>query len=87
MSKNWEYKSKNQGRYKYRSDVPKQEKTPMYRLPVTSLEFAFGLPVMSLEVQRQTCNYRHHFFFMLGHARPILLAALVKTNGEKEPEV
>jgi hypothetical protein len=31
--------------------VPKQEKTPMSRLPVTSLEFVFGLPVSSLEVQ------------------------------------
>jgi hypothetical protein len=36
-----------QGRYKYRSGVPKQKKTPTYRIPGTSLEFAFGLPVTS----------------------------------------
>jgi hypothetical protein len=35
----------------------------MSRLPVTSLEFAFGLPVTSL-------------FFMLGYARPILISGL-----------
>jgi hypothetical protein len=62
--------------HKYRSREPKHEKTPISRLPVTSLEFAFGLPVTSLEVQRQSHKYWHQCFFMLGHARPILLAAL-----------
>jgi hypothetical protein len=42
-----------QGRYKYRSGVPKSEKPLMSRLPETSLEIAFGLPVTSLEVQRK----------------------------------
>jgi hypothetical protein len=41
-----------QGRFKYRSREPKHEKTPMSRLPVTSLEFDFGLPVTSLEVSQ-----------------------------------
>jgi hypothetical protein len=47
------------------------------RLPVASLEFAFGLPVTSLEVQRQSRKYWHQCFFTLGHARPILMAALL----------
>jgi hypothetical protein len=52
----------------YRSGVPKQEKTPMSRLPVTSLEFDFGLPVTSLEVQRQSRKLTSVFF----HAWAIL---------------
>jgi hypothetical protein len=63
---------RTQGRYKYRSREPKHEKTPMSRLSVTSLEFAFGLPVTSLEVQRQSHKYWHQCFLMLGHAWPIL---------------
>jgi hypothetical protein len=46
-----------QGCYKYRSGMPKQEKTPMSRLPETSLDFPFGHPVTSLEVQRQSHKY------------------------------
>jgi hypothetical protein len=64
-----------QGRYKFRSHKPKHEKTPMSRLSVVSLEFALGLPVTSLEVQRQSHKYWHQCFFMLGLAGPILIAA------------
>jgi hypothetical protein len=55
-----------QGRNKGRPGVPKQEKPPMSRLPVTSLEIAKG----SLW---KSHKYWHRWFFMLGHARPMLM--------------
>jgi hypothetical protein len=69
----------NQGRYMYRSGMPEQEKPPMSRLPVTSLEISWRLP---LDFQWCHCKskaslwkshkYWHRWFFLLGYIKPIL---------------
>jgi hypothetical protein len=61
--------------------MPKQEKTPKSRLPVTPLESAFGLPLTSLEVQRQSCKHWPQCFFMPGHAWPIYTFSSLGING------
>jgi hypothetical protein len=76
-----------QGCHMYRSGVPKQKKTQMTRLPVTSLEISRRLPSdfqwwhwNSKASHWKSHEYWHWWFFTLGHARPILIAALQATT-------